>query len=551
MNSPVIFYTYNVTDMYKITTKIENVSIFIETSIEGMTEPIILTNNNLFYDRDFFDDFDLDSEYPYFIDNRRFPKDLLANKKYEEKVSFFFHRRSFLNIMENIMDENTVEDDIIQYNINTLIELLFPIKYPIANDNSDSYGIMINKNKNNKYSLIGTIPSFIPFIPESLKNRFSYLKIGEKKYTVTSTCVLNDFINNPIYKKFLNNFIDFEKWFTHTTSEIEEEFIAITDSIDGIIRTKYSRFEDIKKEIKDSFKSDEDFLTNKVNDPFITKMIDVLQLFHTKYDLLNKEDKIQIGCFDTEFANIKALFFISDKYWRGYRNKNYFYDLKNSVDEIINLQKTYDIYFKFESKTSDKDLEKYLKNKFKKYSDFLNEVKSIVKPNRISNNKKMQKMIDDYAKRKNNLFPQYLLFLNDRHIKHDLRANLTHEIKTMYDIDNESSLYIGVNINYRTDIKYEAYVAFSLIDGELNDNNMKKISCNYKNEELGTLLKNHKKMKKIKKSIVYLKELFNEKNDREEPVQVKKGGRKRRLQKVNQTLRIKKKKGRYTRNKHT
>jgi hypothetical protein len=86
-------------------------------------------------------------------------------------------------------------------NIKTMLEILFPTKFPVINDVQTSYEYIQNQKS--------TRPLwFNPFHT----HYFSYLTIGGKIYTVKKTVWLNDILNHPVYQKIFIEYRKLKKW---------------------------------------------------------------------------------------------------------------------------------------------------------------------------------------------------------------------------------------------------------------------------------------------------------------------------------------------------
>jgi len=86
-------------------------------------------------------------------------------------------------------------------NIKTMLEILFPTKFPVINDIQTSYEYIQNQRSTRPFW-------FNPF----LTHYFSYLTIGGKIYTVKKTVWLNDILNHPVYQKIFIEYRKLKKW---------------------------------------------------------------------------------------------------------------------------------------------------------------------------------------------------------------------------------------------------------------------------------------------------------------------------------------------------
>jgi hypothetical protein len=99
-------------------------------------------------------------------------------------------------------DRNYSERErITRKNIKTMLEILFPTKFPVINDIQTSYEYIHNQKSTRPFW-------FNPF----QKHYFSYLTIGGKIYTIKKTVWLNDLLNHPVYQKIFIEYRKLKKW---------------------------------------------------------------------------------------------------------------------------------------------------------------------------------------------------------------------------------------------------------------------------------------------------------------------------------------------------
>lgn len=243
--------------------KIENILIYLQTNIpsvankNGTNSEVILTKDMIYIPKvegdisndDEEDNYDNEKEkYPFFTSTYKYPKDILSRKSYKDKINFFFVKKEFLKILKaNVIEPDGVMDTM-QYNITTMIEILFTTVYPVINDNTESYSKYTGTHYDMSFK--GTIPKILSKLVPSLNVDFTYLKLNEKIYTVKSTCILNDFVNHPEYKKLIISFLKFEEWKRHTADKIiQYDFKSKDDILFNIIKIKYYDVENIFKEL--------------------------------------------------------------------------------------------------------------------------------------------------------------------------------------------------------------------------------------------------------------------------------------------------------------
>ena len=137
------------------------------------------------------------NDYPYFTFDVKYPKGQMQYLNYQERIEIFFNKQLFSEYLfaystkplgskdnENYYKER---DEIIEHNIMTMIEILFPTKFPVITDIHTSYDKIIGKSSFNRMILNPIKPKY-----------FSHLNINGKDYTFKKNVWLNDFLNHPL-----------------------------------------------------------------------------------------------------------------------------------------------------------------------------------------------------------------------------------------------------------------------------------------------------------------------------------------------------------------
>jgi len=172
-------------------------------------------------------DFSKLSEYPYFTNEIRYPKEKLALMEYHELVKFFFDEEEFQTILKYLLPSNTITRGYVQenneHNIMATIELLFPTINPYKNNINTS----INENINQINYSTGTL------FPT---NHYTFIRHNYKIYTTTKIIWINDVFNHPLYKLLIQKFNIFKKWAQIQDNKIEKEFESNQNKIKQLIR---------------------------------------------------------------------------------------------------------------------------------------------------------------------------------------------------------------------------------------------------------------------------------------------------------------------------
>jgi len=214
--------------------KPDNIIIMIKTNIPDQT-PIPFTKKLLHNPNTKFDNSKY-SEYPYVTKLIKYPYDVLSKLEYSELTDFFFIEKKFKNRLNNIKTEtpDTKEskierqNKILEHNIITMLELLFPTYYPTYNN----FFISFKEN-------IGGTEIEIPTKSIFNKNaKFSYIKLNSNDiYTISKITLLNDFINHPTYGDFINEFYEYQKWVDVIIPTIQDKITNTNQTISNLIKT--------------------------------------------------------------------------------------------------------------------------------------------------------------------------------------------------------------------------------------------------------------------------------------------------------------------------
>lgn len=143
------------------------------------------------------------SEYPFFTNEIKYPKSELIQMSYEEIVLFFFDKEEFKSVIQRFLSNKTktygINNENNEFNIMTMIELLFPTVNPYKNNFNTSLNEYIYQSKYNNNTLFPN-------------NNYTYLRYNETIYTISKITWLNDFLNHPLYKTLITEYIKFKKW---------------------------------------------------------------------------------------------------------------------------------------------------------------------------------------------------------------------------------------------------------------------------------------------------------------------------------------------------
>ena len=219
------------------------------------------------------------NDYPYFTFDVKYPKGQMQYLTYQERVETFFNKTMFSEYLFAYSKKTLIskEDDnyyqerdkIIEYNIMTMIEILFPTKFPVITDIHTSYDKVIGNSSFNRMILNPIKPKY-----------FSYLKINGKDYTFKKNVWLNDFLNHPLYRKLLEDYRKFWVW------SLEEKARWKT-LLDKEIKNNINILEDVNNEF-DSIKMNSNIDITKIPKTIQSAYFFYKYIYYYYIDYLNK-----------------------------------------------------------------------------------------------------------------------------------------------------------------------------------------------------------------------------------------------------------------------
>lgn len=527
---------------------IRTIKIMIDTNIPGKA-PIAFTKSML-YNPILKDIKDL-NEYPFFTVDMEFPEWYLKQLSYEKQVEFFFNKTQMESTLRKYIkpisaqtdtlqfpvndisnkiggtedkDKKLLQSDISDKNIMIMLQLLFPTKYPLMNNIFTSFSSVILKRVNFDIKFTDFLP---PFIKKKLFEglaTYSYLKIDGKIYTVSQVIWLNDIYNHKEYGALVDKFDKLNKWKGKEIGKLNEEIEKK--------RAKFNKtYSDYLVKIKDTELNDLLQLDKRLEEAKDKgqKITYTQQEIYAAFDDLIKKFVKSISDFGTllkadEVDNEKisamskklSIYYseLNESKFRSYfqpTNKTildkFISNLNRDIEDILVLEYILDVYFNKPGINLDfeKDEPKYrdkLKEKYKTYTDFAENIKKFRAPQRESTNPFLQKTIDDFLDNSEYIKGLFNFIMNPYNlgknpIKQALKFN-DYGSDTKSKLKNEQGLFYkrmntGITLltsASETDPYFEIYVQINLIGGELNDDNRSLIDCMYQGESLGNRIEN-------------------------------------------------------------
>ena len=417
-------------------------------------------------------------DYPKFTVDIEYPLDILRDLTYNERINFFFNSSKFVEILKPYLNKGVLNDDdsntyhkILEKrtrrNIMTMMEVLFPTKFPVINDIQTSHDYLKDTQSTRPFW-------FNPF----QKHYFSYLNINSNKYTIKKTVWLNDILNHPVYRKIITEYIKFKKW-------ADEQMYSTN---------KYKNPDDQKKDYEEKIKNEFDKLKTEVN-----KLHN-----EAKSSNLNKE-------LTSEFQSLKNLVngeynqnelekYINSNNWINSTSEKQIYQNQSSKTDCTKVKRIHDDIQKISE-----DL-KQLVEKIEKAAKYfkqtipisLGEEKPIVirkfatlmsgykSPLRETSNIELQNLINSVQGNDENVLEstKFYKFVDALYTKYIKNESVTHN--NLLELSNVGISYINTGETNKP--TREVYFMFDLIDGEITDDNVNSIYCPFIGQELGNQL---------------------------------------------------------------
>ena len=483
------------------------------------------------------------NEYPYFTMDILFPEVFLYRLPYQKQVSFFFDKSYMANILQKYAAPVAVQKQQLEFsggdttnmderekkieqaertnkNIMIMLKILFPIKYPIMHNVTSSFSSVILKK--NEFNL-----KWNDFIPPFLKNKlfegisaYSYLKIDGKVYTVTQLVWLNDIYNHIEYGELVDKFDKLNKWKVKAIAKLKDEISRKHNKFN----TTYNRYlqeitiEELQ-DLKQMNKFDKSTLTREmINlytefDDLIDKLIQSIESLKTDLSKISTEDLNEI--ISTTSKQLATYYnSLNESKFRTYfqpKKKNlldkFVTNLNRDIEEILVLEYILEMYLNRPGLNLDfeKDEPKYkdkLKEKFKIYTDFADNIKKFRAPQRESTNLYLQDTFDDFLDNSEPIKGMFNFIMNPYNLgKNPIKEELK---KPLYKNSSDKKeklkreqpnffkrMDTGVTIlssAAENEPYFEIYVQTNLIGGELNDEKRSLVDCMYKGESSGDRL---------------------------------------------------------------
>jgi hypothetical protein len=393
-------------------------------------------------------------EYPLFSPHVTYSRDVILNLPYHKRVEWFFNTQKFkkniMSLWNGVKDSEEEQLKREKNNIDVFIAAILPTAYPVANNYDKSYDFFQSDPEDE--NVFSNLLSFT-------KSEFSHLKINQKIYTVIGVILKNDVFNHPVYGPFLQEF-----------ANVEQQ-AASNDDTEG-----FDEF--YKKYLKDNQLWDKLgalTLTTKISPPpsskiliedqQVDKMINILQSILT--EIKSSPDKKKIEDYFNYLSEHSSTIRNLDKREATYSDITELSVIVKEFGKIWIKKKALEYIrekkFDFSSEgTREKEIREYIEKinpSFRKFSDTI----KILQKDRMIENKAMGELIKKMDTKK----------------MEDLLSCRNDQSKCS---DPEGLIHVGFDRIKTKDSTFstiEICLMVNAIEGNINDENLKKIKCSY------------------------------------------------------------------------
>ena len=390
-----------------------------------------------------------------------------------------------IGIEDNIQDKEEKEkkmDQILTYNVQLMIKLLFPTEWPSKNNSATSFNEYIQQK-------LPDISFKNVFNKDIVTPTFSYLQLNGKKYTIVKSIWLNDIYNHPVYFDFMEQYNKFTEWKQHVKEDktIENKINKNMKMLNELY-TKEKNNKSIQKNL-DEFLSTQRTYYKSLSSTQTQTMGSVNELIRVKEkenlnNLIELFEKF-IAEMQKEPKNIRELYkFITDintiikeidnhKEIRIVINSSItsaIQLLTKNISEIYNLNEILEEYIKVDTipslKNEQQSVIDLLKTDYPQYITFTEKIQKLIPNKSKSSNRNLQNLIES----------QNYLLLKELYEGKISNSNI-----------NEYNTGVTlIHLEQENEVKYEIYVSFDLIEGEYDANTIDEFKCKFQGFYLGS-----------------------------------------------------------------
>lgn len=458
--------------------------------------------------------------YPYITGSIDYSDTNISTLTYPEIVEIFFNKSRFINMLSKATKSNMNVD--LEKNVMTMLRLLFPTKYFAVNNHKQSITLLepqaVKQDSSSWF--------YNPFNTLS-----SYLKLNGQSYTVTKAWLVDDAVNQPLYRKLLTEVYimnrALNKYRTDITLKLTRFHQTLIERIDSIIEsineaiasgtqkttktTYHAKFAIIylKQLITNTEKqkaTPENINTEvrKENFTYPKALIDIdynpikTTTTNDAMVLADEEDPIELQIAPIRLKRLDLVLNLMKDPTHKLLLSNMIKNSTNIKQPAVyeqNIDKLFSTSFITEGLTYVKELQSVTNIDFSRRqgsseAPIISAFKTNVlykykRPNLTSENKNLQDYIDaETPERANELIKKFDEIYRFYILK-DKTVTINKEITDLLPL-NVSNINLDTSDN--TKPTKQIYVKLVVIDGEVNDTNKSDIYCPITNDKLGNEL---------------------------------------------------------------
>lgn len=458
------------------------------------------------------------SMYPFFTDTIRFPVATILALSKEDQIKLFFNKRYF---QTKIGVKNGIDRDeratIADYNIRALLSVLLPTSFPVKNNIYETFsgnikGVITSSNFESDSNIFDLLFS-------DKDNKYSYVNIEGKTWTVVKINLINDIINDKIFRPMIQSGTVFKTWksrkieeYKSSVDNLEKELsLLVTNKLPGIKEALTPEDgKSVKEQTKEAAKARMQLSSGPGNVAGVTVPTRFLiphinSLFSTNdtqmiIQIFNVIEKLRIRSGRDRMENyIPLSIYKINGFSDLLKKSNEYVFIKELIEQLTSLKKIYEIIKnKKQDSVESRSLKEILRNP--ELQAFLDEINRYTYPSRFYSNKHLS---DILQKIDTNIdeFLEFIDHINKITIENErpdefLLSNekMSERLKTGVMIVSEQSEQsdkkdvLGLKTNYH----FDCLINLQLIDGMVDDDNIIDVKCPYRNQMLHIMYNNLK-----------------------------------------------------------
>ena len=198
------------------------------------------------------------SQYPFFTDTVRLPMATILKLSREDQIKLLFNKTFFKQKIGNKtyvdLDERNSNAE---FNLKAILNILLPTSFPVKNNIYETFsGNIKGKTISTNFQSDSSIFELL-FSDED--NKYGYVNIGGKTWTVVKINLINDLINDKTFTPLIQSGIVFKTWKQNKTQEYQNDIDQLEKTILTLIKEKLPNIKNLltaDPNKKDEFQSD-------------------------------------------------------------------------------------------------------------------------------------------------------------------------------------------------------------------------------------------------------------------------------------------------------